>query len=302
MDTVALTGAVEAGAIVPMLASSRHFDLQGLTLWIFSLILIGNPTLSYATSLNQQAKELVLSLELGGATQELGQWSRKELEKNFKHQGNSEQAPDSGKTERWTGILLQNLIDQGLGSLPPEAKAEVDLVILKNGAGVQAFIPRAVITKYPLLVAFQKNRAALKNLQTIVPWNSKPKVLEESLPLSRYFVNGLTRIELANYKEKYGTLLLKRRTDPSAMRGEKLFVQNCVGCHDAGQGPAISEFRNQGRVRSLASTGHPSVKGNPKLSERDQRAVLNYLEAYRQENAFGISQAQTGSTSGTVTR
>ena len=199
MDTVALTGAVEAGAIVPMLASSRHFDLQGLTLWIFSLILIGNPTLSYATSLNQQAKELVLSLELGGATQELGQWSRKELEKNFKHQGNSEQAPDSGKTERWTGILLQNLIDQGLGSLPPEAKAEVDLVILKNGAGVQAFIPRAVITKYPLLVAFQKNRAALKNLQTIVPWNSKPKVLEESLPLSRYFVNGLTRIELANY-------------------------------------------------------------------------------------------------------
>lgn len=270
---------------------------------LFSAFLLGaTPVTGVLDPLSETgAQGLQLALDAGGLNQEIGRWSLGELQSRFKKNSLMERTPADSTSARWTGVLVQELIEKAIHSLPVDAKASIDLVILKNNRGETALVPRAVITKYPLLLAFQREKNNLKELHSIVPWGSRPKVLEESLPLARYFVEGVTRIELANYREKYSALFLRRRTDPAAMRGEKLFVQSCVGCHGAGMGPAITEFHNESRMRSLASTGHPEVKGNPKLTDRDHRAIMSYLDAYRSENPPAVSAATEGSRGQTAT-
>ena len=119
-----------------------------------------------------------------------------------------------------------------------------------------------------------------------MPWTSKSKIQSENLPIESYFLGDLTHIELSNYRERYGSVFLKRRTDPLAMRGEKLFVQNCVGCHADGGKPGLAELSGELQARRLVSDGHPAqVKGVPKLGERDRKALVNYLDAFRTENA-----------------
>ena len=233
-------------------------------------------------------------------SKDLKSWDVAELGKSFKTISTREKDPSDGTIVRWVGVSLQEIIDKALGSLSPELKAQVDLVILK-GADKEALIPRSLITKYPLLVATRRNQSDIGGFQTVVPWTSKTRILEESLPLERYFVPQLSKIELANYRARYGSLFLKRRTDPSAMRGEKLYVQNCIACHPAaqgsGQGLGPMNFTSEAKVRTLASTGHPVVKGMPKLSDRDQRALMSYLSAYRNENPTAVSASGGGQVS-----
>ena len=108
--------------------------------------------------------------------------------------------------------------------------------------------------------------------------------MQEGLPVESYFLSEVSRLELSNYSERYSGLFLKRRTDPLAMRGEKIFVQNCITCHSTGKIPSLTDGADHGAARQkLASGGHPPVKGSPKLNDRDFRALVNYLDAYRAE-------------------
>lgn len=213
-----------------------------------------------------------------GGERPLKSFSSEELS-HLKTRSSREKDLASGKVANWRGVLISDVIDKSLDQLPLDQRAQVDLVVVKNGSGAQALIPRSVITKYPLLLALNK---ASETEALVIPWTTHSKIREESLPLETFWVTAPTRVELTSYRERYGSVLLKRRKDPSAMRGEKIFVQSCVACHSAGQSTA--------QARTIAFDGggvkasHPAVKGFPNFTDRDRRSVALYLDAYRAEN------------------
>ncbi len=162
-------------------------------------------------------------------------------------------------------------------------------------------LPRALVQKYPIIVATSRDGlplGALGPAMTILPWTTRPTLKGEGAPLENLFVAGLESIELANYREVYGRLFLRRRTDPSAMRGEKLFVQNCLTCHTSGKGPAVDEIAQHSRSKRLSDSGHPTVKGGPVLSSRDRRALQSYLDAFLgEQGADQVGQSQAAARS-----
>ena len=196
--------------------------------------------------------------------------------KKLKRSGSVEADPLTGKKAKFEGILLSDVIDQALNGAANDRKALIDLVILKNAHGATALIPRSLIVKYPVILANSQDHKKLAGLRSVIPWTSRPKARTEGLPLETYFVDDVNEVQLANYRERYGDVFLKRRTEPLAMRGEKLFIQSCLSCHDST--PGSSKARNW-------VGQHPTINGAPKLDERDQRALRSYLDLFKAENA-----------------
>ncbi len=228
----------------------------------------------------------------GGESQEIKRWSAADIAAQ-KSTSASEKLPD-GPVSRWKGVPLTGLIEEAIKALPAERKSQVDLVVLKSADGKHALIPRAFTVKYPVLLAFEKDGKPLPDggrFQSVVPWTSRPRILRESVPVELYFVPGVRTIELTNYRERYSGVFLQRRTDPAAVRGEKLFVKNCISCHASGHGPSVQDVTN----RTLASAGHPAAKGFPQLTEKDWRALASYIRAHRVENGGAPAESAQAS-------
>lgn len=240
-----------------------------------------------------RAGSLVTACSALGCERDLKVWEMADLSK-LQMKSSVEKDPVTGKMVKWDGILLSKLVEDVLKDLALEHRAQIDLIVLRGKAGDKAVIPRALITKYPILLALnsEKNKK-LENrglIYSVMPWTSKPRILGEELPLERYFIPQVNRIELTNYRQLYDPLYLKRRTDPSAMRGEKIFVQNCVGCHSEPTTTVPTALmgamaRGAGSDSNYkVNYAHPSVQGGPKLSERDIRSIWRYLEEFKEEN------------------
>ena len=228
---------------------------------------------------------------------ELKRWDIADLSK-FKQVSTQEKDPVTGKLANYKGVLLSHVLEQAMESVSPDQKAQVDLVVFRNPAGGQVLVPRSVITKYPVLLGVKDGKTTL-----VMPWTSKPRLMQEGLPVVAFFLADVTRVELTNYRERFGNLFLKRRTDPLAMRGEKIFVQNCVSCHATGQGnatlphsPSVADLSVEARAHRLATVGHPVVEGAPKLDERDRRALVNYLDRFRAESASKTAKPEHSSS------
>jgi hypothetical protein len=204
----------------------------------------------------------------------------------LKSSSTREKDPETGEVVNWKGPTLSSLIDQALEGLTIAERAQIDLVILRNAKGTQAFVPRFLISRYPVIIS---DRGPW---YSVVPWTSKPKILQEDLPLERYFVPGLRQIELTNYRNLYSAYFLKKQTDPLAMRGEKIFMQNCLGCHNPAQAPNIPQA-DPTKSRVLATQGqHSTVKGVPSLEAKQWRALINYFEAYKSESTAAAPASQ----------
>jgi hypothetical protein len=245
----------------------------------------------------QATPSLAVSLRTGSSHQIIQSFSKDTLA-TVRSNSIRETVPGDGQPGQWQGPSLSALIDVAINALPPEKKAQIDVLILRGKGGRTAVLPRALAQKYPIVVATQKDGKPLSAeagpIMLVIPWTTRPALKAEGAPLEKLFVTGLEKIELANYREVYGHLFLRRRTDPSAMRGEKLFVQNCLTCHAAGHGPAVDEIAQQSRARKLSENGHPHVSGAPELTSRDRRALRSYLDAFMGEqgsDALGQSQA-----------
>ncbi len=221
---------------------------------------------------------------------DLKSWSLGELQK-LKQGTSRERDPITGEIVRWKGVLLSDVVEQALKDLPAKVRADIDLLVLKSTSGGQALIPRAFVVKYPILLAFSREEKPLgdRTPYSVMPWTSKNKIQGEGAPLEAFFLPQVTQIEFTNSKDRFSRFQLKRRTDPAAMRGEKYFVQNCVSCHDTGHAPSISDLSVETKTRSLASVGHPAVKGSPKLDASSKRYLSAYLDAFRSENGAPIS-------------
>ena len=215
-------------------------------------------------------------------------WRHEELAQ-FHQTQSQEKDPITGKNIRWTGVSLALLVERTLASLTPEVRAQIDLLVLR-GEGHQALVPRAFLSKFPILVALKKDQTDLASAAgegpyySVAPVTSHPKVTQEGLPVETFFVPGLNRIEFANSSRRYSRFFLKRRTDPVALRGEKLFVQNCIACHEGTTTTPPEQLFSAQRSRAVASSGHPPVRGTTQLTDRDRRSLTSYFDFYRSEN------------------
>jgi len=240
------------------------------------------------TALGAQAAEFSLPALLGAGTKAavLRGWTLSDIA-SMKQITSTEKDAGDGRLHRWKGVLLSGIVEKTLEKLQPDQRAHIDLVIFHGQDGSRAFVPRAFIVKYPVMLATHRDGVAVDGgspVSIVVPWTSKPRILGEGLPVEGFFVRAVTRIEFANYRDLYADFFLGRRTDPAAMRGEKIFLQNCASCHAARSGGAIKEaFRKMRPV--LGSVSHAPVKGGPgRISEKDSHALANYLEAYMAEH------------------
>ena len=194
----------------------------------------------------------------------------------------TEKDPSQGEVVAWEGILLAPLLEKALEKLTVDQRASIDLVTLV-GKTARAAIPRSFISKGFLFLAVKRSgKEGLGDrgpILSVVPWTSKPKSLSEALPVQRYFVPALNQIILESSQVVYGGFFLAKRGDPRAVRGERIFVQACMCCHDSGS-------REKNFPLSLTlDQAHRGVPGFPNMSEQDTRAVQTYIKAFASEVA-----------------
>jgi mono/diheme cytochrome c family protein len=71
------------------------------------------------------------------------------------------------------------------------------------------------------------------------------------------------------------------------MRGEKMYLQNCVGCHSQPQ--AISSFASAEKVEKIANGQHPQTSGvhdfKSIFDKKAVRSLVSYLEAFKFQTA-----------------
>ncbi len=197
----------------------------------------------------------------------------------------------SGAPARFSGLSLTTLIDEATKGLTAAERSESDLVVLRSRSGREVLMPKAFLVKYPQIqVSFKKNGQPLgaEGPRIVLPAKTNAKIRKENVLLEPMFLSELASITLSSYEKRYGTFILKRRTDPAAMRGEKLYLQNCVACHTQPE-VARSVIGSAEKLKSVTEGGHPQVPGNPPfksiLDKRAVRSLESYLEAFRFQTA-----------------
>jgi hypothetical protein len=201
--------------------------------------------------------------------------------KALKRQKTSGYDPVNQSNREYEGPLLSAVLDHALEALPAPDRARFDLIVLHGRGGKRALIPRALVVKFPILLALNHEQAPV----SVAPLSSHSRLLKEGVPPGTLYLEGVERVECANSRDRFGALYLKRRTDPSAMRGEKLFVQNCLACHAAGQGPGPEKITAPAEGGGALPARHSAVAGYAELSSRDLRALQSFLTAYHSEKS-----------------
>ena len=136
-----------------------------------------------------------------------------------------------------------------------------------------------------MLLATSEDHKSLPNLRSIVPWTSKSKTKSEALPLETYFLyRREPKWSSRTTHERFANLFLKRRTEPLAMRGEKIFVYSCLACHGNAQGTT--------KAQTWTGTASCRYRAFRSLNERDQRALRSYLDLFKSENTVSATASQ----------
>lgn len=195
------------------------------------------------------------------------------------------------ESAKFAGPSLSALVEETTKSLTAADRSTTDLVVLKTRAGKEVLMPKAFLVKYPSIqLALKKNGQPLgpEAPRVVLPATSNSKIKSEGVLLDPLFVSELSEITLTSYEKRFGAFLLKRRTDPAAMRGEKLFLQNCVGCHSQ-PAAVMTSLASAEKVEKVASGQHPDVAGahdfKPIFDKKSIRSLSSYLEAYKFQTA-----------------
>ncbi len=209
---------------------------------------------------------LEVRLRTSKEAQSLLSWEAKQFLKlkwsTFKEKGAS-----------YRGVLLSDFLDQSMASLSVAQRAQIDLLIFKNIKGREWTIPRAWIIQYPVRLGITGEKFSVW-----IPSEALSQLAKQGKSKEDRFFEEVESVDLTSTLIRYAPLFLARRTDPSAIRGEKLFVQNCAECHASGMGPAP-------RQRTLASvaTDHEKHAFLSRQEPRALRALESYLESHRME-------------------
>ncbi len=242
---------------------------------------------------------IAVTLKIGGVQKNLRSWVGSDFRK-LKWLSSVEKDPGTGDRVSWRGIVMGDLTEKSLEGLPADQKAQVDLVLLKTKGGRTGLMPRAYLKQYPVLLSSKKNSKDLGSWHSVMPWTSKTKILKEGAPLEALFLSDVTELQLTNFRDEYPTVFLKMRTDPVAMRGEKLFVVSCLVCHAMGNGPSMNEISGVEPLNRLSRNGHPVIKGTPAMGDREKRSLATYLEKFREQNGVVVQPKVTGTAASSV--
>lgn len=244
-----------------------------------------------ALGLCSTAHAFELRWRMGGQTQSLIRWNPQTASAPVAETTLHERNPSGGHTSTWKGARLGALIEAGIEALHPEQRAHIDWLVLHARDGREVLLPRWVATKYPLILATHSDGKPVA-LTSVLPWTSRAQIAQEELPLEAFFLADVERIDLMHAPERLGEVFLRRRTDPIALRGEKLFTKNCLACH-AGAPDLNSGARTIARTSDLSlknyfatqDARHGAPRNGPPISEDARRALARYADAFRDENA-----------------
>jgi hypothetical protein len=249
---------------------------------ILRLLAIGSFLMAGARPLSAgetSSASLRLTWKNGTAERVLGDFVVSELPAGAQRRS-KEKDPKTGELVTWEGISLSWLLDHAIERLSVEEKAAIDLVILIGKNGERAIIPRGIVVRDPLILALRRAGKEVGErgpIYSVVPWSTSNKLGQEPLPLERYFVPSIERVELTNSKLFYEPFFLSKRSDPRAVRGERLFVQTCMACHDSGR-----RKKDFPLTLETAAT-HKPVTGLPKFTALDSAALKAYFKTYLSE-------------------
>jgi len=192
--------------------------------------------------------------------------------------------PELKKPAQFKGVSLSGLVEDAAKSLTADDRSHIDLIILK-GKTKTAYMPRAFLVKYPTIqLALSENGKAISAPRVILPASSNTKIKRESVLLDTLFVPELESVVLTSYTFHYADLFLKKRTDPAAMRGEKLFMQNCLSCHQSGT-------KSASFAEVAAHPPVPEVSGLENiLGPKQVRSLRSYLEAYQAQESNPVQK------------
>ena len=205
-----------------------------------------------------------------------------------------ERDPKGGAASDWAGVDLENLVDLGLKGLAIEEKATIDLLILRTLEGGEFLIPRSFIKKYPVLLAFLKNGDYLNveaPFSSIPPLSSYTQTGMEVYPVQRFFVPAVKEIILTNSHDRFPYAFLTRRSNPAALRGEKVFVKTCMNCHSQAEFPKPSQLAKKAiEAGELFPKQHQKVQGMPELNYKQALGLKAFFKAHLSEKS-GLAAA-----------
>jgi hypothetical protein len=243
---------------------------------------------------HSQVPSLKLFWKVGEVRRELKSWNIQEFQAlSLKRKKSRERNPQEGKFIEWNGILLTHLLEEAWTSLSLDEKAFIDWIVLVDDQGKSVSVPRALAIKYPIFLADRWSDASQEergNWVCVIPWTSHPKILKEEIFLEKYFLSRVASIEFTSYQDRFSEYLLRKRTDPTSMHGERLFVANCLSCH-AGANRLSShwslDFFQQKHASVFSSLEKREARVLPSISwdGKHWKMLERYWEAYALENA-----------------
>lgn len=274
---------------VTSLLAGGVFSLSGLLSAVSgsetTQLAAANTSAAIAAEAIAQAREnpvLEIVWKSNGSTRTLASWSQDVLKKHAKRVDRRELDPITGEVARWSGVPFKDLLEEALAPLSVDDRAVVDLVEIQGPIGIEAYVPRAFIQKYNYLLSFDRDGGGLGPrgpFYAVVPWTSQSGVKSEWIPIRKFFVPGIHRIVLTNLKDRYGFAYLQARKDPLALRGEKIFVRNCLGCHSTAKWPKNSVISSEVVVLGIIGAHRTLIQGTPPFSELDRKALNTYINA-----------------------
>ncbi len=191
------------------------------------------------------------------------------------------------ESAKFLGPSLAELIAETTKGLTAADRSTSDLVVLKTRSGKEALMPKAFLIKYPQIqLALKRNGQTLgpEAPRVVLPATTNSKIRNENILLEPLFVSELSEITLTSYEKRYGAFILSRRTDPAAMRGEKMYLQNCVGCHSSAP-TTQTTLASAEKVEKIAGGGHPDFPGVKDFrlifDKKSTRSLESYLEAFK---------------------
>ncbi|MBN23311.1 MAG: hypothetical protein CL678_18645 [Bdellovibrionaceae bacterium] len=210
---------------------------------------------------------------------ELKSWTLEEL-KPLKYKRIWETPFTGGQKALYAGPRFEGFLDEALKGLPLEQRAKVDLIILKSKEK-EIRIPRYLIRKYPAILAVKKGKKRLLEkgpVAFVMPKETTPGLKKEWLPENLYSLASVTQVEFSQYEKYFGEWVLKNRSNPSALRGEKRFVQTCMGCHLNRPIGDLSPYLE--KIQSHPQTWHPASEGAPSVNRQFWRGIQSFVKEW----------------------
>jgi len=236
--------------------------------------------------------ELKVFWKMGAQSKQLKSWTLTEL-LNWKLDQKREKVPQESSVALWEGVDFNKLIDVALEGVTLHERGEIDLVLLKGQDNKVITVPRSFIRKFSFLLAIKKNgkplTAPYAPFFSVVPVSSlsagdKRKLDEEIYPLHLFSVTGIKEITFTRVQDQYGSLFLRRKTNPLALRGERVFVWNCNTCHAMDKVSPDPRWSKAIESSELFKTHKNKGLILPDFNRLDRLGLIAYFEQHQKEN------------------